>query len=450
VEKYLRHYAEPEIVALEGMLGQGPWANVLVIPACNETPGFLRPPPPCGGRSLLVLVINEPVSATHEVSLSNQALAATVQARFSQQWHSAPEFGLSLLQDPLAPRDVLIVDRFSEGRQLPSKGGVGHARKIGADLAASLIHRKRIRSPWIHCTDADVQLPKTYFTCNNAAHNKGLEYAAQIYPFHHCDDQDRAKNREVILATQLYELSLRYYVAGMKFARSPYAFHTIGSTMAVRATHYAKVRGFPKREAGEDFYLLNKLAKVGAVLTLGMDSDCEPIEIEARRSDRVPFGTGAAVNKITRLADPVRDFHFYHPAVFELLQHWLQVWPEIWQSRSNDLTTSILPDQPGGHDQSGKRHSLLAALKEIGTEQALGHAFKQSKDPDQFTRQMHTWFDAFRTLKLIHALRDHHLPAVSYAMLEANPTFCQLLAQDPDLLAFHERSCQKLSAIQAG
>ena len=48
----------------------------------------------------------------------------------------------------------------------------------------------------------------------------------------------------------------------MKYARSPYAFHTIGSTMAVSANHYAKVRGFPKREAGEDFYLLNKLAKV--------------------------------------------------------------------------------------------------------------------------------------------------------------------------------------------
>ena len=64
-------------------------------------------------------------------------------------------------------------------------------------------------------------------------------------------------------------LSLRYYVAGMKYARSHLThFHTIGSTMAVRASYYAKVRGFPKREAGEDFYLLNKLAKVGTVLEL--------------------------------------------------------------------------------------------------------------------------------------------------------------------------------------
>jgi hypothetical protein len=184
------------------------------------------------------------------------------------------------------------------------------------------------------------------------------------------------------------------------------------------------VRGFPKREAGEDFYLLNKLAKVGSVLQLDLDSDCEALEIEARRSDRVPFGTGAAVIKITDLADPVRDFRFYDPAVFELLRQWLHSLPAIWQSRSKDLATSI------------ESQSLLAALKQIKTDQALDHAFRQSKDLDQFTRQMHTWFDAFRTLKLIHILRDLHLPVISYAELVRNQTYSRLLRLDPNLLAY--------------
>jgi hypothetical protein len=445
MEKYLRHYAEPEIAALDGLVealpDNGRWTNVVVIPACNENPGFLRPPPPCGGRSLMVLVINESASAPHQVSSSNRALAAAVQARFEPQWQSAPGFtgfGLSLLRDPLAPRDVLLVDRFSEGRELPAKGGVGHARKIGADLAASLIDRNCIHSPWIHCTDADVQLPKTYFTCSDAETNTRPEYAALVYPFHHFGDQGTAENEDVILATQLYELSLRYYVAGLKFAGSPYAFHTIGSTMAVNAIHYAKVRGFPKREAGEDFYLLNKLAKVGSVLELGKGLGCEPVEIAARRSDRVPFGTGASVNAITGLADPVREFRFYDPAVFELLRHWLQSWPAIWQSRSVDLAASILPEQAGEHDESERRQALLAGLKKIRADQALGHAFRQSGDLDQFTRQMHTWFDAFRTLKLIHTLRDQHLPSISYAGLGANQIFYELLKQDADLLGFYE------------
>ncbi len=455
MEKYLRLYAEPETAALDGLVdglsGRGQWQNVLVIPACNETPGFLRPPPPCGGRSLMVLVINQSESVPHEVSLSNRALAATVRARFELQWISAPEYGpgfeLSLLRDPLAQRDVLLVDRFSEGRKLPAKGGVGHARKIGVDLAAGLIHRKYINSPWIHCSDADVHLPNSYFTCSRAAENKGPKYAALIYPFRHSDDQDKAESQEVILATQLYELSLRYYVAGMKFARSPYAFHTIGSTMAVSAIHYAKVRGFPKREAGEDFYLLNKLAKVSPVLELEMGPGCEPIVIEARRSDRVPFGTGAAVNKITDLADPVREFRLYHPAVFELLHLWLQSWPGIWQSRSTNITTSIFSD-PLDDDQGGRRQSLLDGLKKIRADQALDHAFRHSKDLDQFARQMHTWFDAFRTLKLIHILRDNNLPSVNYAWLAANQTFCRLLTQDPDLLTFHEHLHQNLSTTE--
>jgi hypothetical protein len=202
--------------------------------------------------------------------------------------------------------------------------------------------------------------------------------------------------------------------------------------MAVRASHYAKVRGFPKREAGEDFYLLNKLAKVGPVLELETCPDCQPITIEARRSDRVPFGTGAAVNKITALISPVTDFRYYDPTVFELLRLWLQAWPVIWQSRSSDFTVGIFPDRP-------EQQLLVKSLQEMGTGKALEHAFRQSKGLDQFTRQMHTWFDAFRTLKLIHALRNNLLPSISYATLEANQTFRLLLRQDPDLSSFKEQ-----------
>jgi hypothetical protein len=72
-------------------------------------------------------------------------------------------------------------------------------------------------------------------------------------------------------------------------------------------------------------------------------------------------------------------------------------------------------------------------------DQALEHAFRQSGDLEQFTRQVHTWFDAFRTLKLIHALRDSELPSISYATLMADPLYQHLLTIDPDLLGYHAR-----------
>ena len=467
MEKYLRSYAEPETTALDLLVKDLPdrqrWQNVVVIPACNESSGFLRCSPPGDGRVLMILVINESEFVTPQLSLTNRALASEVDERFSLLWQSAQQFSgfeLSLFSDPRAPRDILLVDRFSAGRQLPAKGGVGQARKIGVDLAIGLIWRRQIDTGWIHCTDADVRLPGTYFTCSNTVKNADSGAAALLYPFRHDADPDKAKNRQIVLATMLYELSLRYYVAGMKFSESPYAFHTIGSTIAISADHYTKVRGFPRRAAGEDFYLLNKLAKVGPVIELITNQDCQPIEIEARLSDRVPFGTGAAVNKIIALADPLRDFRFYHPAVFQLLRLWLQSLPDIWHSQSSDFTKNGFIDaspeyqQTAGTDQDKDQHDgrywLLAGLREAGTQKALEHAFRQSKDQHQFERQMHTWFDAFRTLKLIHFLRDKYLPSISYTRLEMHRTFEHLLKEDADLAEFHKKLLRELSLVQAG
>ncbi|MBT8053423.1 MAG: hypothetical protein HKN57_08140 [Xanthomonadales bacterium] len=435
MEQYLRLYAEPETAALHGLveaLGEkAGWEQVVVIPACNESAEFLRPPPTCAGRSLMVLVINESESAFEQISLNNRKLAYTVERQFEPVWESdanGADIQMKLLTDASALRDVLLVDRFSPGRELPVKGGVGHARKIGADLACWLIGHQKIGSEWIHCTDADVELPDTYFSCTDTCAANRSQYAAMIHPFRHCGREDTSESRDVLLATRLYEISLHYYVAGMRFAGSPYAFHTIGSTLAINAAHYAKVRGFPKRQAGEDFYLLNKLAKVGKVLELDAGRGCEPITIAARRSDRVPFGTGAAVNSITRLDDPPQDFRFYHPAVFESVRQWLQSWPLLWQSRSATL--------------AGYPPELLAGLEALGTRKALVHALAHSRDEDQFNRQMHTWFDAFRTLKLIHFLRDEYFPSVHLAQLAANPLFTELLDRDANLQRCRQRLIQ--------
>jgi len=446
VEKYLQTYAEPAVSALDDLPAGPRWENVLVIPACNERPRFLRPPPPCGGRSLMVLVINQAAGAAPDVSLNNRALAEAVRTGFELSWQSAPAQGLSLWRDPAAPRDLLLADRYSEGLQLPAAGGVGLARKTGADLALELVRRRRVRSRWIHCSDADARLPETYFTCVNGRAEQGAGCAALVYPFSHVEDGEGVQDDAVLAATQRYELSLRYYVAGLKYAGSPYAFHTIGSTIAVSAVAYAKVRGFPRRAAGEDFYLLNKLAKVAPVVQLEKGPECAAIEIAARRSDRVPFGTGAAVGRITAMCDPAGDYRYYDPAVFDLLGTWLRCLPAAWRSRSTDPGT-LLPDQNGQGQQA-----LLAALRKMNTGKALEHAFRQSGDLDQFSRQVHTWFDAFRTLKLIHALRDACLPSISFAELAVHPLYGALLAADPELAAFHQHfdsfpACKPASAL---
>ena len=358
----------------------------------------------------MILVVNETVAAPDHVSVANQEFAAGLHARFSMSWQPVGDSGLTLYADNASSRDLLLVDRYSDGRQFPPKGGVGLARKTGADLAAYLVHQRRVLSPWIHCTDADVRLPQRYFTSSAALGEDSIkDTAALVYPFRHTMAGDKAVD-EIMRATALYEYSLHYYVTGLSSAGSPYAFHTIGSTMAVNAVHYAKVRGFPRRQAGEDFYLLNKLAKVGSIRQLGAETDCEPIDIAARRSDRVPFGTGAAVGKLLELENPEKEFLLYHPSVFILLRSWLDSLPAFWQSRSSDIGAIL---------SSADVQGLVGGLEQLGATQALQHALRQSSDIGQFNRQMHTWFDAFRTLKLIHYLRDHHLPSISYEVLAA-------------------------------
>lgn len=373
----------------------------------------------------MIVVVNETEGAARHVSQANQDFVAELTRRFRTSWQSP--VGLSLYQDPATPRDILLADRFSDGFRFPARGGVGLARKTGADLAAWLTHQGKVLSSWIHCSDADVHLPERYFECNPETGNAGAgEIAAMVYPFRHVsgDAADR-----ITQVTRLYEFSLRYYVAGLNHAGSPYAFHTIGSTIAVDALNYARVRGFPRRQAGEDFYLLNKLAKVGSIRQLTAGIECEPIEIYARLSDRVPFGTGAATGKIMELNDPAENFLLYHPGVFDLLRQWLGSLEDFWRLQSSDLAAL---------SAQGDFRMLANGLLEIGAERALKHALRQSSSEAQFMRQMHTWFDAFRTLKLIHYLRDRHLPSVSFNSLTTAHDIDHLWSHEPDLLQLHE------------
>ncbi len=436
MDQYLSRYAESEISALAHLPKAFHWSNVIVIPACAEDMGFveaLLTDAKASGPILLILVINGTKASSPCVLDVNTKLFCGVEQRGRIAWQCPAGAGPWINEFEGSSVSVMQVDRFSNGRELPSKGGVGHARKIGADLATWLIHNGHIDSPWIHCTDADARLPGRYFTASDAL-GGDKENTALIYPFRHCaGDGDSVA---IVAATQIYELSLRYYLAGLRRAKSPYAFHTIGSTLAVHAHHYAKVRGFPSRQAGEDFYLLNKLAKLAPVHQFSEGRDCGPIELQSRSSDRTPFGTGAAVSELVRLQDPWLEFRLYHPGIFALLGLWLQRMPELWPRGMSEpdkaLETGLLESNGPAIDKADIR-VLVWALIELGVPAALTHAWAHSRNQAQFTRQMHTWFDAFRTLKLVHHLRDRHLKSVPCAELICRSEFKQWVRADKDL-----------------
>jgi len=367
--KYLERYAQPE--AEWAALIEDELDHVLVVPVLAESSTFLADLAPglADTRTLVIVVVNATDERSEDEHRVNRNLLAELGGG-GRAWWRARSHGI----------DLVIIDRSSADRRLPGGEGVGLARRIGCDLALALIHSGRARTRWIHTTDADVTLPRHYLSAAAA-----VDAAALCYPFWHQCDYARADDR----ALALYEIALRYYVVALRRAGSDYGVHTIGSTLAIDADTYAHVRGIPRRQAGEDFYLVNKARKLGPVAT----PRCPPLSIRSRPSMRAPFGTGPAVRRISAQLDAGEPVPFYHPEGFALLQRWLS-----WLEEDGEATRMSALDA-----------RLRRAAEAIGAPAALARIAETTRNPDARRRRRREWFDGFKTLKLIHAVRDQGL-----------------------------------------
>ena len=403
-KQYLQRYAEPEARQLGAVRRR--FGHVLTIPAYGEGPGLRNalasiPAGPLGDV-LTVLVINGRANSPQSMKDANRAMLEELRAAGGRGVEIAPNAALH--EHPRGA--LLLIDRATPGRELPPRHGVGLARKIAADIALALWSEERVASPWIHCTDADVALPPDYFEAatpgasipGSASRTANASGAALLYPFQHVEATRDALE---------YEISLRYYVAGLRFASSPYAFHTIGSTVAVHAIAYARVRGFPRRLAAEDFYLLNKLAKVGTIRSL----HGEPIRLSARTSNRTPFGTGHALEHARGRERDAAPLCVYHPDVFSDLGAWLQTLRALAVAGEAADPAALLAKSIGAWP-SANAERLRAPLEECGAWEAARIGVKRCRTPATRMKHLHGGFDAFRTLKLIHALRAGGLASI--------------------------------------
>ncbi len=392
-EKYLSQYAEPECNQLQGL--SGAYQHVVCLPAYDESPAFIERSLTFLSQqdaTLAIIVLNQPDTAQATCE-QNRQCKMLLQEQTHQLWERHNLALHAVDSDEHRSSAVLLIDRFEQGEPIPVKQGVGLARKIAADIALQLIAQNIVQSPWIYSTDADALLPENYFALPATDSQPGV--AAYVLGYRHisCD------NSKVDAATQLYEQRLKAYVEGLRFAGSPYAFNTVGSTLCISADHYAMVRGFPKRAAGEDFYLLNKLRKTGSVVEL----QNPVIQIQSRISNRTPFGTGPAVTEIINTAQPDAAEIFYHPELFVLLKELLGRFGNM----AEDFELKKDSQQPlDWRFYFQDQRSLQSALEQMDFDTAILHCEQNSKDGEQFKTHLTHWFDGFRTLKLLHHLRD--------------------------------------------
>ena len=368
----------------------GPWqlagctdngfAGAVVIPALAESATLFATlrslatnPAELLAHFLVIVVVNQRTDAQLQDKLDNLATLERLAAA-----------------EPLLPQIKLAwVDAASPGLELAAKGGgVGLARKIGADLALSRLDCQG-GDPLLVSLDADTLVGPDYLAA--LARHFGLTQAGgAVIPFRH-QQGSSAKEQQAI---DLYELFLRSYVLGLELAGSPYAFHTVGSAMACRASAYARMGGMNSRSAGEDFYFLQQLQRTAGVARVSGTV----VFPSARASHRVPFGTGRSVSRA--LAGNDAAISFYRPECFRILGDWLALVTQNIELSGTGLyaaSRGISPELGGYLNSTG----FAAAWEKLRT---------NNKSAQTLLTAFHGWFDGLRTMKLIHYLSTGAYP----------------------------------------
>jgi len=302
---------------------------------------------------------------------------------------------------------------FIDANNLPEKdAGVGLARKIGMD--ESVIRFEQIKKDGIiACFDADSTCAANYLIeleIHFEQHPKSP--ACSIYFEHPLQGNEFSKAN--YRAIEAYELHLRVYKNALQYCGFPFAFHTIGSSMAVKSKAYQKQGGMNKRKAGEDFYFLQKMMVLGNFTKLNTTA----IFPSPRVSDRVPFGTGRAMQNY--LTNEQNAYTTYALQSFLDLKQFVEQLDNLYNNTILDLPLSV-----------------SEYLKTISFDENLQKIRQNSTSLIHFKQLFFNWFNAFKVLKFVHFARDNY-----YADVLVENAANELLKQ------LNKPTCSKANLLQ--
>lgn len=330
-------------------------------------------------KTLILFVINNLKSSPKEIKIDNSK-----SMKFLKEIISNNNF---------KNLNIDFIDASSDGFELDEKdGGVGLARKIGMDFSLNLFDYQHKNKNIIICLDGDCMVENNYISTIFEYFNHNKVSAAYVN-FKHLNSIDTENEKAIIN----YEIFLRYYILGLTFANSPYAYHSIGSTMICDVDSYIKVQGMNKKKAAEDFYFMEKLSKITPIKKISGTA----VLPSSRGSWRVPFGTGQRVNRFIHKTQ--NEYVLYAPDSFEILKQWISIFFDKQNLTSSKYLT--------------KAKSIDICLHKFLTDNNFGNSWDKivanSSSDEQVQKQKRLWFDGFRTLKLIHYLRDKKLPQIN-------------------------------------
>lgn len=255
---------------------------IVVVPAYNE-PGICKlldslalcNEPEC--KVEVIVVVNAPADASEESINNNKLTILNIES-----WKKENRNCFFRLFAFIAKHSI-------------NGWGVGLARKTGMDEAVRRFNAISNPGGIILNLDADCLVEQNYFVsvCNDLM-KRNDRSACSIYFEHPLSGDDFPE--AIYKSIALYELHLRFYFQGLAYAGFPFVFHTVGSAIAVKALPYIKAGGMNRKQAGEDFYFIQKLVPAGGYFGLNTTT----VYPSPRASFRVPFGTGASIEKLAK------------------------------------------------------------------------------------------------------------------------------------------------------
>lgn len=268
--------------------------------------------------------------------------------------------------------------------------GAGMARKIVMDEAIRRFNAIDRPDGIIVSLDADCLVSANYlreivkqFTAFKSCIGATINFR------HRIEELDNKKQQEGI---RLYEDYLLYYKQAMAYTGYPNAIDTIGSAFAVRAEAYVRQGGMNRRQAGEDFYFLHKLTRLGRLAEI-TNAWVYP---SARVSDRVPFGTGAAM---TKWMDQTGDLNLtYRFDAFRELKQLFELTGRLFKTTKEQYTEIINSLPP----------AIQKYLEEISFEEKLIEVNRNSSSMETFSKRFFQSFDAFQVMKFLNYAHEKY------------------------------------------
>lgn len=325
-------------------------------------------------KTLVAVIINSSVRSGREAVLQNRKTYEEVSGLAAENKRDTLRFFPLIFEN------------------LPRKhAGVGLARKIGMDLAIDHFVTTQNPEGIIISLDADCTVSPNFLSGILAAYRQTDNLRCTVQNFRH-----RVENDDLQLenAIRQYEKHIRYFSNRLRFIGFPYHYHTIGSAFSVSADAYVRVGGMGRQQGGEDFYFLQKVFAFGKTESLD-DVFVYPM---ARYSDRIPFGTGPALQKISD--DPDRQMKTYAPESFSVLKDFFDLRRSFYKSGREFMEQNMANLHPAVAEFA-KEADVLGEIEESN---------RNCASMQSFEKRFFHHFNAFKIIKFLNYSHPRYFP----------------------------------------